>query len=123
LAHGIPEKQWQPPTPRGKTTPPAAHQVPLLFCEATRDSVTGTIYLKVVNRAAEAQQVHVMISGVKTIASRGQTVTLSASSPDDTNSITEPKKIVPVTEKVDGLSADFTRAFPQYSITVLKLTM
>jgi hypothetical protein len=35
--------------------------------------------------------------------------------------ITEPNKIVPRTEKVDGLSANFTREFPAYSITVLKL--
>ena len=46
---------------------------------------------------------------------------MSASSPDDTNSITEPTKIVPVTTKVDGLSADFTRTFPPYSITVLQM--
>jgi alpha-N-arabinofuranosidase len=46
---------------------------------------------------------------------------LSASSPDDTNSIKEPKKIVPVTAKVTGLGKTFTRTFPPCSVTVLQL--
>jgi alpha-N-arabinofuranosidase len=61
----------------------------------------------------------VEISGLATIEAKGQAITLSASSPDDTNSITEPAKIVPITRNVDGLGADFTRTFPPYSITVL----
>jgi alpha-N-arabinofuranosidase len=105
------------------TSGPGSQQVPLLFFDATRDTATGTIYLKVLNRAAGAQQVHVVLTGAKSIAHGGQAITLSAANPDHTNSITEPKKIVPVKEKVDGLSADFTRTFPQYSITVLKLTL
>jgi len=46
---------------------------------------------------------------------------LSAASPDDTNTINNPKKVVPVTAKVRGLGKSFTRAFPAYSITVLQL--
>ncbi len=50
-----------------------------------------------------------------------QAVTLSSASPTDTNSITEPTKIVPVTSAVDGLGASFTRTFPPYSLTVLQM--
>ena len=46
---------------------------------------------------------------------------LGAASPDDTNSSTEPTKIVPVTSSVDGLGSSFTREFPPYSITILEL--
>ncbi len=46
---------------------------------------------------------------------------LSAESPDVTNSIQEPAKVAPVTTKVTGLGASFTRAFPPYSVTVLIL--
>ena len=42
-------------------------------------------------------------------------------SPDDTNSITETTKIIPVTTSVDGLGSSFTREFPPYSITILEL--
>ena len=52
---------------------------------------------------------------------KGQAVTLSAASPTDTNSITEPTKIVPVTSGVDGLGTSFTRTFPPYSLTVLQM--
>jgi alpha-L-arabinofuranosidase len=96
-------------------------QVPTLFFDATRDSQSGTVFLKVVNRLDTAQTVHVKISGVNDVENSAEAVVLSASSPDDTNSIQEPAKIVPVTSNVDGLGADFARDFPPYSITILKL--
>jgi len=40
---------------------------------------------------------------------------------EDTNSIQESKKIVPVTEPVHGLGTGFTREFPHYSMTILEL--
>jgi alpha-N-arabinofuranosidase len=63
----------------------------------------------------------VEISGLSAVEAQGQAITLSASAPDDTNSITEPTKIVPMTTKVEGLGANFTRTFPPYSITVLQM--
>jgi alpha-N-arabinofuranosidase len=65
--------------------------------------------------------VKIQISGVASIEAEGTAVVLKADRPDDTNSIQEPARIVPVTEKVDGLGTDFTREFPPYSITVLEL--
>ena len=52
---------------------------------------------------------------------KGQAVTLSAASPTDTNSMTEPTKIVPVTSSVEGLGTSFTRSFPPYSLTILQM--
>ena len=125
-AAGIPEKTWQPTPRRGRADappPPAppAQQVQLVFFSATRDSKTGTVYLKVVNRAATAQPVKVSLEGVKSVEPRGQAITLSAASPNDTNSITEPRKIAPVTAAADRLAPEFTREFPPYSITVLEV--
>jgi alpha-L-arabinofuranosidase len=96
-------------------------QVPSLFFDATRDSVSGTIFLKIVNCNGTPQSLHVKISGANNVESAGEAVVLKAGSPLDTNSIKEPTKIVPVTETVDGLAADFTRDFPPYSISILKL--
>jgi alpha-N-arabinofuranosidase len=101
--------------------PAAAQQVPSLFFDATRDSASGVIYLKVVNRLATAQPVNIAISGVASVAANGSAVVLKASSPDDTNSIKEPKKVAPITEKAKGLGKEFTRVFPPYSITILEL--
>jgi alpha-L-arabinofuranosidase len=110
---------WQPPRGRnGATTP---RQVPSLFFDATRDSQSGTIFLKVVNRNGTPQPIHVKISGVNNVEPSAEAVVLSAGSPDDTNSIQEPVKIIPVTSNVDGLGADFTRDFPPFSITILEL--
>ncbi|MCU1234171.1 MAG: Alpha-N-arabinofuranosidase [Candidatus Solibacter sp.] len=122
-AQGIPTKTWQPPPPRtqaGQPAPPApaVQQVPTVFYSATRGA--GNVYLKIVNRAAEAQDVRVEISGVS-VDAKGQSIQLAAKSPDDTNSIADPAKLVPVTASVDGLGAKFTRTFPPYSITVLVL--
>jgi alpha-N-arabinofuranosidase len=77
--------------------------------------------LKVVNRLGTPQPVHVKISGANNVAASAEAIVMSASSPNDTNSLQEPKKIVPVTANVDGLGADFTRDFPPYSITILEL--
>jgi alpha-N-arabinofuranosidase len=131
-AQGVPTREWQPPAPGGRrgapgtpTPPPQPapppQQVPTLFFDATRDSQAGTIYLKLVNRAGTPQPVRVEISGLSAVEAQGQAITLSASAPDDTNSITEPTKIVPMTTNVEGLGANFTRTFPPYSITVLQM--
>jgi len=89
-----------------------------MFFDATHDSKTGTIYVKVVNRAGNSQSVHVALSGVAAVQPAGEIVTMSAGSPADTNFITQPARIVPVTSRVDGLNADFTHTFPPYSISV-----
>jgi alpha-L-arabinofuranosidase len=122
---GVPTREWTPPAGRGGGKQPAVapmpQQVPLVFFNATRDSKTGTIYVKVVNRASTAQPVRLAISGTASVQPTGRITTMAANSPEDTNSITEPMKIVPVTSTVNGLSANFTRDFPAYSISVLEL--
>src|ERR1035437_2742091 len=122
----IPTYPWQPPAGRGRNgggggQPPAPRQVPALFFDATRDSQTGTIYLKVVNRLGTPQPVKIDISGVASVAAKGSPIVLKANKLDDTNSIQEPNKIIPVTEKAKGLGTNFSRTFPPYSITILEL--
>jgi alpha-N-arabinofuranosidase len=140
-ASNVPTVEWQQPAPgrggRGPAATPAAgpaagpqqvplvpmpKQLPLIFSNATRDSTTGIIYVKIVNRSGNAAPVHIALSGLTSVSSSGKTITISSASPEDTNSITDPNKIVPVTADVMGLSADFTRTFPPYSVTVLELS-
>ena len=140
-ASNIPTSEWQQPAPgrggRGPAATPAAaapagpiqvplipmpKQLPLLFSNATRDSKTGTIFVKIVNRSGNAAPVHIALSGLTSVNPNGKTVTISAASPEDTNSITDPNRIVPVTADMTGPGTDFTRTFPQYSITVLELS-
>lgn len=116
----IPTRTWQP---RGRRGGAAAPEQTLreVFFNATRDSRKGVIYVKVVNMAGTPQPIRIQIARVNKVESTGETVTLAAASQNDTNSIDQPDKVVPRTETVSGLGADFTREFPANSITVLKL--
>jgi alpha-N-arabinofuranosidase len=95
-------------------------KVPLLFFSSSRDSKTGIVYLKVVNQSKDPMAVHVTVPGAA-IAAKGESVAMTANSPDDTNSVLEPMKIAPVTAPIDGLGSDFTKTFPPYSITILEM--
>jgi alpha-N-arabinofuranosidase len=118
-SENIPMRTWQR---RGRNgDPAAAQQIREVFFDATRDSQSGVIYLKVVNCSGSARSTRIQISGAPKIEAQGEMVSLVGKSLDDTNSIEEPRKVVPRTEKADGLSANFTREFPAYSVTVLKL--
>jgi alpha-L-arabinofuranosidase len=123
-SENIPTRAWQPPARRrnGIEQPPApAQQIRKVFFDATRDAKTGTIYLKVVNSLGAAQPIKIQIEGAPALAAAGKALVLQGNSPDDTNTLEEPAKIVPVEEDVGGLAPQFTREFPPYSITVLAL--
>ncbi|HEX4122222.1 MAG TPA: alpha-L-arabinofuranosidase C-terminal domain-containing protein [Verrucomicrobiae bacterium] len=121
----IPTYTWQPPRGRARNgvqpPMPSPREVPSLFFDATRDSRSGTIFVKVVNHNSAPQPVAIEITGVTSVKPKGEALVLKADSPSDTNSIEEPKKIIPVMEKVKDLAAAFTREFPPYSITILEL--
>jgi alpha-N-arabinofuranosidase len=119
-SQNIPTREWQPRPQRNGVTPPQ-RQIRQIFFDATRDSNSGIVYLKVVNEDGAPQRINIQINGARKIAPEAELVTLAATSPNDTNSIEQPQKIVPRTEKAQNLGANFTREFPPYSITVLKL--
>ena len=116
----IPTRAWQPRASRGGNPPPPRQIREVFFC-ATRDSKSGVIFLKVVNASGSARPIKIQVNGAPKIRPEGELVSLVGKSLDDTNSIEEPRKVVPRTEKVNGLSANFTREFPPYSIAVLQL--
>jgi alpha-L-arabinofuranosidase len=123
-ASGIGTQDWQPPKPRGaaaETPAPAVRQVPTLFFDATRQSATGVVTLKVVNTVGTAQAARIELAGAGAVEPRGRTLVLAGADPAATNSLGEPTKIVPVSGEAGGLGADFSYAFPPYSITILEL--
>jgi alpha-L-arabinofuranosidase len=92
-----------------------------LYESVTRDTRTGAIYLKVVNAASQVQPVRVIITGVGSIEPIGDALVLTSESPQDTNSLSDPRKIVPVTARADGLGQSFEYGFKPYSVTVLQI--
>jgi alpha-N-arabinofuranosidase len=86
---------------------------------ATRDSKTGEIILKLVNPQDTAQDLNIQVTDASWVASKGKSITLAAK-PDDSNSIDDPKKVVPINGKVTDIKPTFTYTLPPDSIVVLK---
>jgi len=88
--------------------------------DATRDSKTGQIFVKLVNPEASPETVEIDVKGLRSLASRGEAITLEGNL-EDSNSITEPRKVVPMTAKVRGVKPNFSYTMPPHSVVVLKL--
>jgi alpha-N-arabinofuranosidase len=119
-AQNVPKQSWQPP-PRRNAPPRPPVQLPVLFFSATRSSHTGTIYLKVVNSSGNPQTVNINLKGAKQVSPQGLSVVLKSANPKDTNSITDPVKIIPVVSTIGGIGASFSPTFAPYSINVLQM--
>ena len=122
-AENLPTYNWiqSGRTRNGVAQPAKTNEVKSLFYSATRNTKTGKLIIKVVNRDDRAQDLKVDISGTSSVADEGFAIILKADNRDATNTIDDPKKIVPVTEKVSGLGTSFTRSYPPCSITILEL--
>jgi alpha-L-arabinofuranosidase len=114
-------KQLKQPNERELAAGVKPKSIPAMFFSVTKNTKTGIVYLKVVNSTPNTQKVKLDIQGVNNVASKGNAITLKAASTEDTNSITEPEKIVPATTIVKGLSKKSKQSFPAYSITVVQI--
>ncbi len=91
-----------------------------LFQVVTRDKKSGDLVAKVVNTATKPVRTAVDVSDVG-IKGAGKVTQLTASSLTDTNSKSNPTKVVPVTSTLNGLSDTFTYEFPASSVTFLRM--
>jgi alpha-N-arabinofuranosidase len=87
---------------------------------ATRDSRTGEIFVKLVNPKPFSEPLEIDIKGLSALASEGEAITLSGE-PGDTNSISDRRRVVPITTTLRNLSPHVTHTMPPSSIVVLKL--
>ena len=87
---------------------------------ATRDSKTGEIILKLVNPQPTEESLTIEIKGVHALDPEAGAITL-AGAPEDTNSISHPRNVVPVASTMGGVKPGFTYTLPPHSIVVLKL--
>jgi alpha-N-arabinofuranosidase len=122
-AQKVGTQTWQQPA--SKEAPqvlPPARQVPTMFFSATKSDQLGEIYLKVVNAIGTPQTVRVELAGAGKVASEGKAIVLASAKKEDTNTIVEPTKVVPVTSRASGLGKQFSYSFAPYSVTVLVLS-
>jgi len=113
--------QTRPATKRDSAAHKLPQPIPAMFYVATKDTKTGTLFLKVVNTTGKAQQVDIDLKGAGKISPEGTLVVIKGDQPGDTNTIVEPKKIVPLTSGIKGISSRFTRTFDAYSVSVLQI--
>ena len=91
------------------------------FYSATRTAATGTIHLKLVNGSSEPKTMTITLDGATHVASAAKLISLTGKTLGETNTITEPTKIVPVEGTFKKASGKFTYTLPPYSIHVLEL--
>lgn len=113
--------QLQKLTARDSAAGVKPRTIDALFFVATRDSRKGRVYIKLVNAQANPQPVMINLDGTTKVARNGVEWVLKADSPEDTNTIDRPDKIVPVQTAIKGLGKSFSRTLPPWSITVLEV--
>ena len=90
-----------------------------LFYSITGDPAKKKLYLKLVNGSTDAQPVAIDIDGAK-LASTAKLVSLHANDTQETNSIDDPARIVPVESTLHDVSANFHHTVPALSIQVIE---
>jgi alpha-N-arabinofuranosidase len=95
--------------------------VPAVFYSATLNDTTGTVYLKIVNTTAKKQAIKIKLAGVNAVNPNATLVVIKGDTPDDTNTLSEPVKIVPVTSAIKGIGTSFSRVLDPYSVSILQI--
>lgn len=94
--------------------------VPQIYYSATKDSRSGHVYLKLVNVTGNANDVKITLSGAGKIGGKAQCVQLKADDAAATNTLDDPRHIVPVKSTV-RVGADFSITLAPRSVTILDI--
>ncbi len=113
--------QNRPLTKKDSSDGIKAKMVPALFYSVTMSDTTGAVYLKMVNTTAKKQAIKINLNGVAKVSPDATLVVVKGTKPEDTNSITDPVKIVPIATTIKGISKSFTRNLEPYSVSILQL--
>jgi alpha-L-arabinofuranosidase len=96
---------------------------PRLFAAATYDSKNHRLHLKLVNASSMPQPIAIKLAGAAHIRSHATVTTLSGNTTQETNSITDPNRIVPAVDNIANAAATFTQTVPKYAIQVIDIDM
>lgn len=95
--------------------------VPTVFYAVTKDEKTGAVYVKLVNTTGKQQLVDINLKSVGKVSPEATLVVIKGDHPEDTNTLSEPEKVIPSTTRITGIASNFTRSLDPYSITILQL--
>ena len=90
------------------------------FYSVTNSPSEGTVDLKLVNATSVPQSLEVNLTGAKNLQPTASLTTLSGHTTSETNTIDDPKRVVPVKSEIKA-AASFRHVVPAYSIQVLEL--
>jgi alpha-N-arabinofuranosidase len=93
-----------------------------LFYSATTDTAKHKLYLKLVNASSDAQPVEIRLDGVQ-VGATAKAVSLTATNPQETNSLDAPTRIVPVESTLKGVSTDLHHTIAPYTIQVVEFDL
>ncbi len=88
-----------------------------LFYSATTDD--SHIYLKLVNATSLPQPLTLHLNGTGKLAREATIDTLGGNNPAETNSIADPRHILPVRSTLHGVSTSLQHTVPPYSVQVM----
>lgn len=94
---------------------------PRVFYSATRDSNSGTLYLKIVNASTTPLDIHIKAEGGPAASKRATVWTLKGITPAQTNSIDKPEEITPSEHQIANLGASEFQRFDPLSINVVEI--
>jgi alpha-N-arabinofuranosidase len=94
---------------------------PRVAYSVTTQASTGKVYLKVVNGVPTPQDLEIDLSGVSGITGPARLTRLHALSPADTNTITDPKHIVPVESTLPVSGTKVKHTIPGYSFELIEI--
>jgi alpha-N-arabinofuranosidase len=95
---------------------------PRTYVSVTRDYTRRKLFIKVVNGSSDSLPLSIALNGISTVENQGILTTLSGKTPGATNTITNPKAVVPVEHMVTIDGPKFDRTFVPYSINSLELS-
>ena len=96
---------------------------PRLFDSVTYNSKTHAVFVKLVNASSNAQTIHITLTGSSHDHGKMTVTSLGGNTTEETNSITEPKRIAPVVSNIAIDGNTLTHILPRYSIQVLEIGM
>ncbi len=96
---------------------------PRLFYSVSRRTAENVLFLKLVNADSMSQTVDITLNGAETIKNNGKLITLKATTPDETNSISAPAKIVPHEAPFTNVAPKFRLTVSPYSINILEIPL
>ena len=94
---------------------------PRVFESVTRNPSVQRLYIKIVNATSVAKPIRITLYGTGKITSPATLISMSGKTPNATNSIDDPRAVVPIERAVQPSGLSFEQVFAPYSVNVLVL--